>query len=139
LETKRDRITAPRPKLLVSARRLQDQRPQPRKTVLDSSPGEEVFCSWETKRDRITTQRTKLLRPGDDNTNFTNQETVLGSSPIKDVGFRDDNNNNNNNFSMIFNEAYRMTRPVVIFRTIKIDKKFKHFWNFPTVTLRTLW
>jgi hypothetical protein len=43
LETKHDRRTSPRPKLFVLTRRLQKQRPQPRKTVLVSSLGEDGF------------------------------------------------------------------------------------------------
>jgi hypothetical protein len=46
-EIKHDRRTAPRPKLFVSKRRLQEQRPQPQKSVLGSSPGENVFVAWK--------------------------------------------------------------------------------------------
>jgi hypothetical protein len=49
-ETKHDRRTTTRkPKLFVSGRILQKQRPQPRKPVLCSSPGEDCFCSSEAK------------------------------------------------------------------------------------------
>jgi hypothetical protein len=41
-ETKHDRRTAPRPKLFVSTKRLQEQRSQPQKSVLGSSPGKMV-------------------------------------------------------------------------------------------------
>jgi hypothetical protein len=41
-ETKHDRRTVPRQKLFVSARRLQKQRPQPRKTVLCWSSDDDV-------------------------------------------------------------------------------------------------
>jgi hypothetical protein len=54
---------------------------------------------------------------------------VLGSSLGEDV-FRD------NNFSMILNDTYRMIRPMVSFRAIKIGKKRKNVSNFPAVTLR---
>jgi hypothetical protein len=47
-----DRRTAPDPQLFVSARRLQEQRPRQLKTVLGSSPDEDVFYSSETKYDR---------------------------------------------------------------------------------------
>jgi hypothetical protein len=50
-----------RPKLYVSKRRLQKQRPQPRKTVLGSSPDEDIFCSSETKHDRRTAPRQNLF------------------------------------------------------------------------------
>jgi hypothetical protein len=40
-ETKHDRRMAPRTKLFLSKRRLQKQRPEPRKNVLGSSLGEE--------------------------------------------------------------------------------------------------
>jgi hypothetical protein len=42
-KTKHGTRTAPRPKLFVSVRRLQEQRPQPRKTVMGSSPSEDGF------------------------------------------------------------------------------------------------
>jgi hypothetical protein len=61
-ETKHHRRTAPRPKLFVSARRLQKQRPQHRKTVLGSSPNEDGFCSSETKHGRRTAPRQKFVR-----------------------------------------------------------------------------
>jgi hypothetical protein len=41
-ETKHNRRTATRPMLFVSKRRLQKQRPEPQKTVLGSSLGEDV-------------------------------------------------------------------------------------------------
>jgi hypothetical protein len=60
-ETKHDIKSAPRPKLFVSARRLQEQRPQPRKICLGSSPGEDGFCNSETKHDRRTVPRSQLF------------------------------------------------------------------------------
>jgi hypothetical protein len=60
-ETKHDRRMAWRPKMFVSARRLWEQRPQPWKSALDSSPSEDVFCSSETKNDRRTAPRLKLF------------------------------------------------------------------------------
>jgi hypothetical protein len=42
-ESKHDSRTAPRPKLFVSARRLQEQKSQPRKCVLGSSTGKDSF------------------------------------------------------------------------------------------------
>jgi hypothetical protein len=47
-EHKHDRRTTPRPNMSVSTRRLQEQRPQSRKTVLDSSSDEDIFCTLET-------------------------------------------------------------------------------------------
>jgi hypothetical protein len=64
---------------------------------------------------------------------MTNSKTVLRSSLGKDVRFRD------NIFSMIFNDMYRMIRPMISFRASKFDKKCKHLSNFPTVTLRVLY
>lgn len=48
-----DRRTAPRSEFFVSMR-PQQQRPQPRKTVLDSFPGGGGLCSSESKHDRNT-------------------------------------------------------------------------------------
>jgi hypothetical protein len=50
-ETKHDR-TVPRPESFALTGRLQDQRKQPWKSVLDSSPGEDDFSSSVTKEDR---------------------------------------------------------------------------------------
>jgi hypothetical protein len=44
-ETKQDRRTAPRPNLFISPRRLQEQRLQPRKSVLGSSPSDNAFVA----------------------------------------------------------------------------------------------
>jgi hypothetical protein len=41
-------------------------------------------------------------------------------------------------FSMIYKDTYRMIRPMVSFRVIKIDKKYKNLSNFPAVTLLAL-
>jgi hypothetical protein len=61
LETKHDRRTSQRPKLCVATRGLQEQRPQPRKTVPDLSPGEDDFCNSKAKHDRRMAQSTQLL------------------------------------------------------------------------------
>jgi hypothetical protein len=64
LETKVDRRMAPRPKLFVSMRRLQKQRPTtpPKKrTVLGSSPDKDGLCSSETKYDKRTAPRKKFF------------------------------------------------------------------------------
>jgi hypothetical protein len=63
-ETMHDKRTAPRLKLFVLQRRLQEQRPKPRKTVLGSNPDEDVFRISETKHHR-TAQRAKLFLQGD--------------------------------------------------------------------------
>jgi hypothetical protein len=38
-------------------------------------------------------------------------------------------------FPVIFNDMYRMIRPMVSFQAMKIDKKCKHLLNFPAVIL----
>jgi hypothetical protein len=50
---------APRPKLFVSKRRLQKERPPPRKTVLNFIA--DRFCSLERKHNRRTAPRPKLF------------------------------------------------------------------------------
>jgi hypothetical protein len=87
-ETKHDRRTSPRPKLLVSTNRLQEQRLQHRETVLGSSPDEGVFCSSEEQR---SIQNCFCEITG---TWVTNPITVLGSSLGEDFS--------NNIFPMIF-------------------------------------
>jgi hypothetical protein len=62
--------------------------------------------------------RTKVIDP----------KTVLSSGLGEGVGIWDN----------IFNDAYRMIRPMISFREIKIGKKCKHLSNFPAVTLRAL-
>jgi hypothetical protein len=52
LETKHDKITVPRSKMFVLSGRLQKQRLQPWKTVLNSNSSEVVFCTLETNDDR---------------------------------------------------------------------------------------
>jgi hypothetical protein len=47
------------------------------------------------------------------------------------LGFRD------NNFSYDVHDTYRMIRPVITFRTRRIDKKCNNLPNFFAVTLRT--
>jgi hypothetical protein len=51
----------PRPKLFVSERRLQEQRSQPQKAALGSSPGEDGFFSLEMKHDRRMAPRSELF------------------------------------------------------------------------------
>jgi hypothetical protein len=72
----------PRPKLFISTEKLQEQRSQPRKTVMGSRPGGD-FCTSKTKHDRRTAPGPKLLvsarrlqeqRP-------QSRKIVLGSSP----------------------------------------------------------
>jgi hypothetical protein len=58
-ETKHDIRTAPRPKLFVSTRRLQDRGHT--KSVLSSSPGEDGFCNSVTKHDRRRGEPTTIL------------------------------------------------------------------------------
>jgi hypothetical protein len=59
-ENKHDKRTAPKTKLSASAGRLEEQRPQPRKYVLGSSPGEGGFCSLETKHNKRAAPRIKF-------------------------------------------------------------------------------
>jgi hypothetical protein len=53
----------------------------------------------------------------------------LGSSPGEDVGII---------FSVIFSDTYLIIRPMIRFRAMKIDIKYKHISNFAAVTLRAL-
>jgi hypothetical protein len=53
-ESKSDRRKARRSKLFVSAKILQEQGPQPRKNVLGSISGKNVFCTSETDDGRRT-------------------------------------------------------------------------------------
>jgi hypothetical protein len=74
-----------------------------------------------------------LLRRGEYRSKGYKPETVLGSSPIEDVGFR---------ISLIIFSydiqcSYRMIRPM-IGSAIKIDMKCKHLSKFAAVTLRAL-
>jgi hypothetical protein len=132
-ENKNDRRTAPRPKLFVSERRLQKQRPWLWKAVLGSSPNEDVFSFSETKYDR-TVQITKLFVSARrlQELRLQTRKLSLVRVSVTKVGFRD------NNFSIIFSDTYRMIRPMISFRAIKIDKKWNHLLNFPAVTLRAL-
>jgi hypothetical protein len=81
-EIKHGRRSAPRPKLFVSKRRLQKQRPETRETVLGSIAGEYVFCCSENRHDRRTAPRPK--EEDITGTKATTPKTVLGSSPDKD-------------------------------------------------------
>jgi hypothetical protein len=66
LETGCDRRTAPIPKLLVSAGRLQGQGRQSRETVLGSSPGEGNFFSSELSTiEERHQEQSCLFRRGD--------------------------------------------------------------------------
>jgi hypothetical protein len=47
LETRHDRTRVPRPKLFILMRRLKEQRPQPRKTVLGWVPVKMVPVTWK--------------------------------------------------------------------------------------------
>jgi hypothetical protein len=72
--------------------------------------------------------RTKLFV----STGGIQNESFLGSSLGEDAGFR------KNIFSIIFNDTYRMTRPVISFKATNIDTKYKHLSSFAAVTLREL-
>jgi hypothetical protein len=57
-----DRRMAPRPKLFVLMRRIQQQRSQSRKTVLGLGSSEDGFHSSETNYDRRRKIKSTLLR-----------------------------------------------------------------------------
>jgi hypothetical protein len=84
-ETKHDRRTAPKPKLFASKRRLQKERPQPRKTVLGSSASEDgsvsrKLISIEERRQG----QSYLFRWGDyRNRDHNHEKSVLGSSHLR--------------------------------------------------------
>jgi hypothetical protein len=131
-ETKHDRTTAPRPKLFVSASRLQEQRPQHRKTVMGSSPDEDDFYSSETKHDRRTALRQNLFVSARRLQELRSQTRKLPwvrvSMKMLGLGIII-------NVSVIFNDKYRMIRTIRSSRAVNIDK-CKYLLNFPTVTLR---
>jgi hypothetical protein len=140
-ETKHNRRTAPRPKLFASTRKLQEQRPQLRKPVLCSNHGEDGFCSSETKHDIRRVPRPELFVSAGRLLEVRSQSLKLSwvRVSVKMLGL----------WIIIIiiiivivyvilNDTYRMIRPMVSFREIKIDKKYKYLSNFFTVTLRAL-
>jgi hypothetical protein len=131
-ETKHDRRKAPRPKLFVLKRRLQELRPQPRNIILGSSPDKDVFSTSETKQDRMA-QRTTFFVSTSRLQELRSQTLILSwvrvSVNMFGLGIT---------FSMILNYTYRMIRPIISFRAIKTDKKCNHLLIFPAATLRTL-
>jgi hypothetical protein len=60
-EARRDRRVLPRPKFFVSKKRLQQQWPQPRKSVLVSGPGEDDLFNSETMHDKKTAPGPRLF------------------------------------------------------------------------------
>jgi hypothetical protein len=60
-ENKHDRRTAPRQKLFVSVRKLQEQKPQHYKSVLGLTPGKDISSNSKTMQDRRTAQGTKFF------------------------------------------------------------------------------
>jgi hypothetical protein len=78
------------------------------------------------------TERNKIVCFGEDftRTDVTNPKIALGSSLDEDVGFRDDK------FCVTFIDTYRMKRPTISFRAIKIDKKCKNLSHFSTAQLQ---
>jgi hypothetical protein len=114
--------------LFLETRNRFKKRSKVRKNALSSKPGEGGFCILETKaspRQKLFVLTTRLQKK-----RSQPRKSVLSSSLGED-GFRD------NIFSMIFNDTYRMIRPMASFRAVKIDTKCKHLSNFPAVTLRT--
>jgi hypothetical protein len=74
-------------KIVCFGKEIQEQRPQPQKPVLDSSPGEDGLCSSKTKHDKRTAPRPKLfvsMRRLQEQMPQP-QKTVLGSSLGEDV------------------------------------------------------
>jgi hypothetical protein len=105
------------------------------KSVLSSSPGEDGFSSSETKHDRMT-QRKKLFvsaRRLQEPRSQTRKLSCVRVSVRMGLGIMIIII-----FPMIFNDTYRMVRPMISFRIIKTGKKWKHLSNFPAVTLRAL-
>jgi hypothetical protein len=80
-----DRRTVPRPKLCVSARRLQVQVPQPRKAVMGLSPDEMVSVARKLSavKERREDQSC-LFRWGYGNKGHSSEKSVLGSSSGED-------------------------------------------------------
>jgi hypothetical protein len=89
-ETKHDRRTARRSKLFVAVRKLQKERPEPRKTVLGSSDGENAFVAWKLRTieewnlDNIVCFAEEIT-----GSKVTNPKSALVLSPVEDVGFRE--------------------------------------------------
>jgi hypothetical protein len=130
-ENKDARRTARKPKLFVSKRRLQKQRPEHRKPALCSSPGEDVFCNLGTNDGG--------RRHDDDIVSFGEETAGKNATTLKKVSwvrvtvktnvllFRD------YIFSMILNDSSkcRMIKLMIRFGTRKIDKKMLIFLKFP--------
>lgn len=76
----------------------------------------------ETKRDRRIAPGTKEITV----TNVSNKKPAVGFSPVKILCLEVII------FPMIYRDTYRMIRPEVSFRNIKIGKKYKHLSYFPT-------
>jgi hypothetical protein len=108
-ETKHDRGPAPRPKLFVSERKLQEQRRIRGKTLLSSIPGEGGFCCSETLHDRRTARRTKLFRRGDHKNYGHKPENFWVRVSVK-MGLGIIIIITTIIVSMIFNDTYRMIR-----------------------------
>jgi ribosomal protein L30/L7E len=108
--------------------------PNPEK-LPGSSPGEDGFCSSETKYYRKTAQRTKLFVSKRRLQELRSQSQKLSwvRVSVKILGL------GKIIISVIFNDTYRMIRPMLNIRAIKINTKYKHLSNFPVVTLRVLW
>jgi hypothetical protein len=132
-ETKHDRETAPKPKLFVSARRLQEQRRQPRKTALGSISDGHNFCCSDTVQDRRTAQRIELFLRGD-YSNYGHKPRSLLHPSIAEYKFTDDDE-----YCVIFNYYASMIRPTKSFRAMKTDMKCKHLSNFPAIPLWALY
>jgi hypothetical protein len=81
-KTKDDRRMAPKPELFVSKRRLQKQKPQPRKTALGSSPDEDGFSNLETKHEKRTMPRPKMFVSAGDYRNKGHNPKKLSCVPV---------------------------------------------------------
>jgi hypothetical protein len=122
--------TSQRPRLFLSTRRLQKLRSQIQKLSWVRVPVKMVPVARKlsTIKERRNEQNC-LFRRGDYKNKGHIPETLLGSSHGEYVVCRDF-------FPMILNNMYRMIRPMLNFRAIKIDKKCKHLSNSPALILR---
>jgi hypothetical protein len=102
-------------------RRLQEQRPQPKKTVLVGVPLKMVSVA----RKLSTTEQRKEQNSFSEITG-TSHRPKDNSVKMLGLGIT---------FSTIFNDTYRMIIPMESIQAMKTNKKCKHLLNFPTVTL----
>jgi hypothetical protein len=131
----RERINLFTPNLarLCLESRKRFQRGKNSESVLSLSPGEGGFCSSVPKHDRRTDPRTNLFVSARRLPKKRLQTRKMSQVrvPVKVFNLRII-------FLTIFNDTYRIIRPMISFREIKIDMKCKHLSDFAAVTLRAL-